>query len=252
MRKTHIIIMALISIVLLACYGCNSDPTGAVSGEEVVFGALLSLTGDGSSSGESAKAALEVAVLDANEYLSRMGSSRRINIVVEDTQTDPEVALEKLESLVEEGVNVVIGPLTSAEVKAAKAYADENDVLLLSPSSSAPSLKIEGDNLFRFVSNDIHQVEVITRWIWEREDIEVVIPMWRGGVWGDDLAKYLTFGFESMGGTVLDGVRYDPAQNDYSVDLASLSAKVSEAVGQYGADVVAVHLVAYGEVADPR
>ena len=214
---------------------------------EVVFGALISLTGDWSSSGECSQAAIEIVVEDVNDYLSSIDSDTRIRVIVEDTETDPAIALEKLKSLVERGVRVVIGPQTSAEVEAVKAYADENDILLISHSSTAPSLAIPGDNVFRFAPYDVYQADVITRVMWGTDGIKVIIPMWRGEVWGDELSIFTKYGFMDFGGTVIDGVRYEPTEKDFSVELESLSSKASQAVAQYGTDAVAVYLIAFGE-----
>lgn len=215
---------------------------------EVVLGALLPLTGTLSSSGEATQAALELAVRDVNAYLSDIDSAMRVRLIIEDTETDPEVALEKLQNLAEKGVKVVIGPDSSAEVKAVKAYADENGILLISHFSTAPSLAISGDNIFRFVPDDTHQAEAIALLMWEG-GVRAVIPFWRGDVWGDDLANATKTRFEELGGTVIDGVRYNPSTEDFSVELESLNAKVSQAIAQYGdADSVGVHLMAFEEV----
>jgi len=168
-------------------------------------------------------------------------------LIVEDTKTNPQVALEKLGELAEEGVRVVIGPSSSAEVEAVKEYADENGILIISYSSTAPSLAIPGDNVFRFVPDDTHQAEAIARLMWE-EGCRAVIAIWRGDAWGNDLSKATRSSFEELGGTVVDGIRYSPTPKDFSAELESLNSKVSQAIAQYGVDSVAVHLIAFKEV----
>jgi branched-chain amino acid transport system substrate-binding protein len=85
-------------------------------------------------------------------------------------------------------VRIVIGPATSAAVKAVKDFADENDVLLISHSSTAPSLAIAGDNLFRFVPEDRQQGEAIAKKMWN-DGIPIVVPMWRNDIYGNELYK---------------------------------------------------------------
>ena len=89
-----------------------------------------------------------------NEDLPPTNSSIRFNIVVQDTESDPTISLEKLKLLTENGIRIVIGPATSANVEAIKDYADKNDIIIMSHSSTAPSLAVAGDNLFRFVPNN--------------------------------------------------------------------------------------------------
>jgi branched-chain amino acid transport system substrate-binding protein len=62
--------------------------------------------------------------------LAKSGSSSRVGLIIEDTKTDPDVALEKLMDLASKGIRIVIGPSTSAAVAAVKEYADKNDMLI--------------------------------------------------------------------------------------------------------------------------
>ena len=246
--KTVAVIVVLLLVTGFTAGWFSRAPAPEVAPQpEVAFGALLSLSGDWSSEGETSEAALELAVKDVNEYLSCIGSETSIKLIVEDTETDPAVALEKLKSLKEKGVRVVIGPQTSAEVEAVKAYADKNGILLVSQSSTAPSLAIPGDNVFRLCPDDTHQAEAIAKLMWDA-GVRAVIPIWRGDVWGDDLAEATKSSFEALGGTVIDGVRYSPTTEDFSAELESLNLKVSQAIAQYGADAVGVHLIAFEEV----
>lgn len=221
----------------------EAKPRGAV------LGALLALTGDYSSTGEASQAALEIALSEINEYFSDIGSETRVKLIIEDTKTDPMTALEKLKSLAKRGVKIVIGPQTSAEVKAVKNYADENGILLLSQSSTAPSLSIPKDNVFRFCPDDTLQAQAIANLIWE-DGVRVIVPMWRGDAWGDELSEATRDSFEKLGGKVIDGIRYSPTTKDFSQELEFLNLKVRQAIAQYGEiKAVGVNLIAFEEVA---
>ena len=230
--KTVAVIAVLLLVVGFAAGWFLKTPAPEVAPQpEVIFGALLGRTGDARSLGESGEAALELAVEDINEYLLSIGSKTRISVIVEDTKTDPAVALEKLQRLTGKGIKVVIGPQSSAEVETVKAYADENGILLGSPSSVAPSLAIPGDNVFRLCPDATHQAEAIARLMWE-DGVQVVIPLWRGDVWGDDLSEATKGCFEELGGTVVDGIRYSPTTEDFSTELGPLNSKVSQTIAQ--------------------
>ncbi|MCS7132466.1 MAG: ABC transporter substrate-binding protein, partial [Aigarchaeota archaeon] len=83
---------------------------------EVPIGALLPLSGPLGQFGENDKVAVEMAVAEVNSFLERIGAGWRLRLYVEDTETKPEVALEKLMSLHARGVKFVIGPMASGEV----------------------------------------------------------------------------------------------------------------------------------------
>jgi branched-chain amino acid transport system substrate-binding protein len=226
----------------------------------VTLGALLPLTGTLSSVGESEEAALDIAVKDINQNFSKNHSSIQISVVVEDTQTNPSVSLEKLKYLVGKGIRIIIGPATSADLQATQDYANSNGVLLLSPSSTAPSLAIAGNNVFRFIPDDTHQAQAISKLMWN-DGIRVVIPFWRTDVYGNDLVNAVKQNFQQLGGRVLQGVGYTPNTGDFFAslnrinfivwdqDLRSLSSKLNQAISTYGVDKVAVYLVSFDEVA---
>jgi branched-chain amino acid transport system substrate-binding protein len=247
-RITAVIVLLLLVLGFSTSVSLASDNTTQSSDtqSEIVIGALLALTGEGSSLGEASKAALEIAVEDTNEYLASIGSEMRMRLIIEDTKTNQTVALEKLQNLSKEGVKIVIGPGASAEVKAVKAYADENGILLISHASTAPSLAIPGDNVFRFCTDDTYQAAAIVDRMWN-EGEKVLVPMWRGDVWGDDLTNATNESFKALGGTMIDGVRYNVSTVNFSTAIDVLNSAVAEAIAQYG-DVVAVHLIAFEEV----
>jgi len=247
-RITALIVLLLLVLGFSTSGSLALDNTTQSSDNqsEIVIGALLALTGEGSSLGEASKAALEIAVNDTNEYLASIGSEMRMRLIIEDTKTDPAVALEKLQNLSKEGVKIVIGPAASAEVEEVKAYADENDILLISHASTATSLAIPGDNVFRFCTDDSYQAAAIANRMWN-EGVRVLVPMWRGDVWGDDLTNATNESFNALGGTVVDGVRYNVSTVNFSTAIDSLNSTVVEATAQYG-DVVAVYLVSFEEV----
>jgi len=230
--------------------------------ETITIGALLPLTGTLSSSGESSHEALKVAVEDVNEYFFKTKSHVRAQLIVEDTKTNPSSALEGLKSILgeKEDVRIIIGPATSAAVQGVKDYADKNDILLVSHSSTAPSLAIPGDNLFRFVPDDTHQGEAIAKKMWN-DGMRIIVPMWRSDIYGNELYKSMKANFEKLGGVVVaDGIGYRPYTGQFAAslnrinfiiwdqELKSLNHKVSKAVEQYGADKVGVYLVSYDEV----
>ncbi len=232
------------------------------SGDTVRFGALLPISGVFSSSGKSTEAALRMALRDVNTNFSKSKSSLRYELVVQDTESDPTVSLEKLRLLAKEGVRIVIGPATSAELKATKDFADKNGLILISPSSTAPSLAKEGDNVFRFVPDDSHQAKAISQIMWD-QGIRVVVPFWRNDVYGSELMRAVRANFQAMGGEFYkdaEKLGYAPRTGHLAASLhrinfimwenalKALESKLQSAISQYGIDKVGVYMVSYDEV----
>ncbi|HEY9387690.1 MAG TPA: penicillin-binding protein activator [Nitrososphaeraceae archaeon] len=232
------------------------------SGNTVRFGALLPITGVSSSSGKSTEAALSMALRDVNANFSKSNSSLRYELVVHDTESDPTVSLEKLRLLAKEGIRIVIGPATSAELKATKDFADKNDIILFSPSSTAPSLAIAGDNVFRLVPDDSHQAKAISKMMWD-QGIILVIPFWRDDVYGSELMQAVRANFQALGGEFdkyHENFGYAPRTGHLAASLHRinfimwdnalkvLESRVQSAISQYGIDKVGVYMVSLDEV----
>lgn len=245
MKVSHYIIAALLVMGMLIS-GCSQAPSEAVSGGDVTIGALVPLTGDGASCGAEVQAALELSVQEINDRQVAIGSERRIKLLIEDSGTDPALALEKITGMAAKGVKIVIGPCTSAEVSAVKEFADQNGMLILGYASTAPSLAVAGDNIFRFVTDDTRQGEAMAALLAD-DGIQVIVPLVRDDVWGNELLKATKTAFEGTGGMVTDGVFYEPDTTDFAPDLLTVTDRVSAALKQYGPEKVAVYLIGFDE-----
>jgi len=247
-RTTFIFIGILLAAILLS--GCAESTEKATSeSEDITIGALLPLTGNLASIGEASQAALVVSSGNINGYFSGLGSGKNVEVIVKDTESNPETALEKLKELHDRGITIVIGPQSSSEAEAVLDYANENGITLLSTASTAPSLAIPDDNLFRLVPDDTKQGMVLATFMNE-EGTSAVIPIYVDDVWGNGLVDEIGANFEELNGTMIDGVAYDTETTNFSAEVESLNEKVVAATSEYEDGKVAVLICSYGEVTD--
>ncbi len=209
--------------------------------KEFVVGAIIPITGSYSSIGKPVKVALEKAEHDVNKYFEKMNSSSRFNLVIANSKSSPEESLEGVKQLHSLGAKIIVGPATSTAVLAAKEYADTNDIILISYSSTSPLLSIAGDNLLRLVPDDINQGKVIAERMID-DGIKVVVPMWRGDIYGNELYKSTKYHYEKLGGKMEEGINYKPHTGKFATslhrinfimwdeDLNRLNAIVSDAI----------------------
>ncbi|MFA5397698.1 MAG: ABC transporter substrate-binding protein [Methanogenium sp.] len=249
MKRSKSTIILIILAAVVFCCGCTGTdaPADAQNGvQENAVGVLLTLSGDYADAGESGQVALEVATVDINDYFASIGSDHRVRLVIKDTQTDPAIALEKLQEFDKEDIKFVIGPGSSAELEAIRAYADEHGIIVISPLSSAPSLAIANDNVFRFVSPDTYQADAMAYYL-EETGITAIVPISRDDIWGNELRSLAAKAFEKHGGTVLDGVVYAPNTEDYTTVVAELDRKVGQAIQTHGKKSVGVYALTFDE-----
>ena len=227
--------------------------------KEFVIGAILPYTGSLSSLGKSVKIALEDAENEVNKHFEEMNSSSHFKILMADSKTSPEESLVAIKKLHENGAKIIVGPATSTAVSAVREYADVNNIILLSYSSTSPLLSIEDDNLFRLVPDDTYQGMIIAQRM-INDDIKAIVPFWRGDIYGNELYKSTKSNFEKLGGKVEEGINYQPYTGKFATslhrinfimwnkDLEKLSKIVSDTVRKYGIKSVAVYAISFDEI----
>ena len=206
----------------------------------------MPLSGSASSIGESANVALEIAKKEIDEYIAAYKEDYELKLVIADTETNPEVALQKMKELSAQGIKVFVGPFGSGEVQFVKQFADENDLLILSPASVAISLAIEGDNIFRFVPSDLFLAKAITRYC-DNESFERIIPLYRDDVWGNDMLSSLKNELILSESTMADGIKYNPTTSDFSQILSQLNDIVAAELNSNPTSEVSIFMASYGE-----
>jgi urea transport system substrate-binding protein len=103
------------------------------SGEPIKVGALCPMTGIAAWSGEMMRDCTQLAVNEINAAGGLLG--RPVEIVLEDTETNPEKGVAKAQRLIlQENVDVIIGTLFSSVRNAVKEVTEENGMLLLNPT----------------------------------------------------------------------------------------------------------------------
>jgi branched-chain amino acid transport system substrate-binding protein len=211
------------------------------------IGVLASITGSGSSLGKSTVAALEIA---ADQIETATQGQQRFRLLVRDTQHIPSKALDALKDLDSRGVKIVIGPQSSSEVAAIKSYADAHDILIISQGSTASSLAIPGDNIFRFCPNDRREAEAIVA-LMQHDGIHAIVPLWRNDAGNNGLHDSVKIRFQALGGRVTQGFRYETTTTNFSSATASVASQIQNLVsGGRDPSTVAVYLAAFDEVVD--
>jgi branched-chain amino acid transport system substrate-binding protein len=233
------------ALLLFAVFGtaCSSNDNDSGSKEtgSIRIGALLPLSGSLSSYGETSKAALDDAVATIN----KKSGARKVDLVVEDTTTDPKVALEKLQSLHGRGIKVIIGPYASSEVNGVKDFANQNGIILISPLSTARTLAVPNDNILRFTPDDEQEGVAVAALAWA-DGVKVILPVSRNDEGNLGLQTAMKPAFEKLGGRVLPAVTYGANEQDFPAVVRNIESGVAGA-GASGKEF-GIYLTAFGEV----
>ena len=223
-----------------------AEETSGLSGE-VTIGLILPLTGDLATHGAENHEGSKFGVSEFNKYLQEINAPWHLKMVSEDSATNPVIALEKLTALHAKGIEIIVGPETSSNIRNMKGYSDSNNMLLVSCCSSAPALAIPNDSVFRLIPDDSNQGPAIAK-LMDNEGIKVMVPVWRGDTWGDGLGESASDSFMQRGGITSENIRYNPESPEFSASTSLLAQKVQKYTDEYGAEKVGVMFLGFAEV----
>lgn len=240
--KKSVIVVIILFVLAMGLSLVSNQPSASNSDLKTVkVGALLPMTGTWKASGTAAEKSLNAALPYVNNYLKDSGI--QITLDIHDTQSDPATALTELQSLKQDGINTVIGPMISDEAMQVLAYANDNAMLLLSPSATASELS-QPDNFFRMVSTDTSQVVGLTQIIKANYNIKNVISIYVDDTYGrgyDDLIKQTS---NSEGINVIGSVSIASDNPNYEAIAASLKELAATADNNTAVVIVAPSLTA--------
>ena len=162
-RKLLSLLLALsMAFGLTACGGGESasgasEEAGdsAGSGDTILLGTISPNTGNLAAYGTAIMNGVNLAVEEINAAGGVLGS--QIQVINADDQGDPTECMNAFNSLVSQGVGLIIGSVTSSCTSAITDSANEEEVVLTSPSSTADSITTEDDYVFRACYADSFQ-----------------------------------------------------------------------------------------------
>lgn len=248
-RKYRLMALALVAIMMITpLLALGKFAVTQAQPVTITIGALLPLTGDLQSYGERASAAVQFAVDEMNQYLDQQNAWFRLKLIVEDTQTKPDVAVQKFGDLAAQGVKFIVGPMTSAEVKKVKDLADQQNVLVISPSSTAISLAIPGDNVYRFCPADNVQSKAIAKAL-NDAGVKVAIIVNRADTWGEGLEDATKQAAEGKGITVESVYSYNAESPNFASIVTQLNNDVQNLLKQYKPGEIGIVVIGFNEVA---
>ncbi|MDT8903503.1 ABC transporter substrate-binding protein [Anaeroselena agilis] len=216
------------------------EPGIAKNGGVVRVGAILPLRGDTALEGKEVQAVLELAAASFNKYASDNGSGIKIELVVEDTASNPQTAKAVTRKLLDQGVKNFIGAVSSSELAAVEPLLRSRDALAISPMSTAPSLS-KKDHIYRLIMNDGYQAQALAS-LAKRDGIKNVVVLYRDEVYGQDLLKTFSAAY--------DGKVFPLGYNAGDGNLDQLLARAEQLVASAGEDNTAVLVIAYNEITE--
>jgi len=210
--------IAVVAVILFATV------VVAVGEDTIKIGALMSFTGSLAPYGPPIANGALLAVEQINAAGGILG--RRLELIIEDDGTSPDVGRNAASKLVEiDGVSAIVGALSSGVTLAASSVTIPAEVILMSPASTAPSIPALNDNdfVFRTVVSDEVQGVVMARLALSLGYHSASV-IFVNNDYGKGLADAFKATFEATGGRVLNAVPYEENKPSYRGEVDSLLA----------------------------
>ena len=193
-----IVVVLAVGVAVLQIYRrvVTPPPSGTVK-----IGVLAAFTGGSSSMGYGIMKGVQLAK-------KQLGASS-VEIIQADSQCDPNVAREAMKRLIEQRVVAVIGDGCSSASVAVLPQANNNKVVMISPSASSTVLSIQNDYFFRVIPSDNFQASFIAEAMRAR-GIKKAAVFYTNEPYGANMNVAFQEKFQSLGGQVVATAYSEP------------------------------------------
>ena len=205
--------------------GCNKPSTvPGAGGDTIKVGEFASLTGSEATFGQSSHKGTALAMDELNAAGGVLG--KKIDLITEDDQSQagqPATVVRKLIS--RDGVVAILGEVASSRSLEAAPICQQNQIPMISPSSTNPKVTEVGDYIFRVCFIDPFQGTVMAnfaRKTLKLKNVAVLTDVKSDYSLG--LAKFFKEGFIADGGKIVAEQNYSGGDKDFNAQLTAIKA----------------------------
>lgn len=220
--KKLVSFIAAAALLVTSVTGCGSK-TSSDDVKEIKIGAMLPLTGDIATFGQSAKNGLELIAEEVNKKGGIDGKT--VKFVYQDDENKPASSANVTQKLInDEKVVALIGSIASSCSIADGPIATENKIPMVTPTSTNPKVTTQGgEYVFRACFIDPFQGTVLAKFA--SEDLKATTAAVLYDVANDyskGLAEFFKANFEKAGGKVVAYETYNTGDQDFNAQLTKI------------------------------
>ncbi len=230
MKKLIAMLMALVLCFgLVACGGSsdNSADNSADAAATIKLGCTGPITGGAAIYGQAVKNGMAIAIEEVNAL-----GGLQFEMLYEDDVNDVETATNAYNKLVDDGMQILAGPVTSNPGIALAKLAMEDSIFGLTPSASSPDVVADSDSMFQVCFTDPNQGSGSATYIkGNMPDAKVAViykndDAYSTGIRDTFVSQAATEGLN----IVYEGTFTDATATDFSVQLTAAQAAGADLV----------------------
>jgi ABC-type branched-subunit amino acid transport system substrate-binding protein len=194
-------------LLLAAAFACGKEHSRIIT-----IGAIISQTGEVADQ-QGHLLSAQMAVDEINAGGGVLGGA--LALVNQDDRSDPAAAAAAATQLIDAyGVPAIIGCITSANTIAVAPIASAREVVLISGSSTAPTITGLSPYVFRTITSDALQGKLLGGRAADKGFSRLAV-LYVPGAYGEGLSKVFTSTFQARGGTVVFNQQFVEHQSSY-------------------------------------
>jgi len=205
--------LAVLALVGTACNGGTTTPEQKVS-FSIKIGALLPLTGFLTDFGPAMERAAELAVEYFEDAATAADQDITVELLIEDSQTDPTAGVEGANKLSADGVVAIVGgAASSVTIAVAESVTIPNQILQISPASTSGVITDLEDDGFvnRVPPSDEHQAPILAAAIVDAFGDDATINIGaRDDAYGQYITEQVAIELGKLGAETSDPVLWNP------------------------------------------
>ena len=200
-KKLLALLLALCMVFALAACGEGGESSGggddAASGDTIKVGLIGPITGSNAAYGNAMVEGARLTVREINENGGILG--KQVELIEADDRGDATECMNAFNNMVAEGVKYIIGSATSGATAAITGMANEEGVILISPSATADDITTEDDYVFRACFKDSLQGDIAAAWVQQQGITRVGTIECSADTYSSGLVKSFTAACEARG-----------------------------------------------------
>lgn len=229
MKKIVSLVLAVLMVAgcVAAFTACNKDQDAKV----IKIGLIAPLTGAVAVYGTSVEKGAKMAVEEINANSALLGGFT-IELVEKDSVGDVNTAVAAMNALIDTGIHAIIGPVITGTTSAVASIANENEIVMITPSATGDKITTASDYVFRSCFKNSYQGVMAAQYAKKLGKTEVAVLYALDSDYSTGLYQAFRAECERLGITVKAAETSPTIKDEVSFDTQL--QKIKEAVGEDG------------------
>ena len=218
-KAVVVALSCMMTFMLAACGGGGGESADA-GGNTLKVGVIGPFTGPAAIYGNAVKNGAELAVKEINEANP---DGVQIEMFSQDDEHDAEKSVNAFNKLMDDGMQVLVGPTTSGPATAVATEADTKRVFMLTPSGSDPNVVDGHDNAFQLCFSDPNQGTKSAEYMAENfADAKVGVIYKNDDPYSTGIYNKFKSEWEAQGKNVVADATFSEGVTDFSAQLTKM------------------------------